>query len=55
MSKHFSVQEDDKRLIISQDEVVDGLEIIMDYDDVYQSDVMRKAKRLCKILNEHWS
>lgn len=53
MSKRFSVHEDDKRLhIVCEDEF--ELEISIDYDDVFHPMVLRKAKQLCKILDEHW-
>lgn len=51
MSKRFTVQEDDKQLIIQNDL---DLNIFIDYDDVWHEDVMRRAKQLCKILDEHW-
>lgn len=53
MSKRFSVHENDKRLEINIEDDLD-FNIFIDYDDVWHPDVMRKAKLLCKILNEHW-
>lgn len=49
--KRFTIRVDDKRLVIVGDL---DMEIFIDYDDVSHKDVMRKAKQLCQMLEDHW-
>jgi hypothetical protein len=55
MTNRFTIHENDKRLEIAGPEGRDfELNIFIDYDDVWHEQVMKQAKQLCRILDEHW-